>query len=791
MLYGEIRKGFDQHIDNVRTAIGYTQQLISGNEDAVKEWSGKKAKATKFQISDGTTIELTPAQVMSLYCLMKRDQAVGHVLGSGIVTAGVEVRDIKKLGKVNLPATKKLYSERSSRCTIEDIQKIVDTLTDDQKKIADGVMKFFTTKCADWGNETSMKMYKYKKFNEPNYFPIRSSDAYLNARFDGSGDVLIKNLGFTKNTVVNANNPIVVEDIFDVLADHVNKMSMYNALVVPLSDFTRVFNYKSKDADNTIYDSVQKALEASGGELGVAYIKQFVKDINKQANTIAAESLGAKALSGYKKAKVGANLRVLAQQPTSIIRAADMVDPKYLIKGLQQKANYEEMFDHSEIAYWKSLGFYQTDMGRNMKDILLDNEGIIEKYTMGMYGKADDWAWGHLWSAIKLEQADAHPGMDKASAEFLDLVSERFEEVVDRTQVVDSVFHRSQAMRSNSLFAKMVTAFMSEPIKSFNMLRTDMIDSVNSKDYSKIGRSVVTYIASQVAVSMAAGLMDAARDDEDEDDEGNERNLLDKYRDAVKGNLADNLVPLGMIPYLKDLASIWEGYDVSRMDMAAATTLLKSLRKWFGGKYSLPYLVRDTAGSLAEVAGIPLKNALRDMDAIVRVTGAMIGGDRFASYWFEKAHTNISNPDNRSKFYKHYTDALLAGDEKASAMILEDMVINGIPYENIVSRGYQKQKEAAFSEARKLITAGKTDEAKALIKDLAKKYGKKYTTLWKAVKNGDAADLPEETYGFKDLQKAIRKGEDTELIEDYLTEYGGYSEEDLEEAVKLLTEKYK
>ena len=157
----------------------------------------------------------------------------------------------------------------------------------------------------------------------------------------------------------------------------------------------------------------------------------------------------------------------------------------------------------------------------------------------------------------------------------------------------------------------------------------------------------------------------------------------------------------------------------------------------------------------------------------------------------EKFHHNISNPDNRSKFYKHYTDALLAGDQEAADAILADMVINGIPYENIVSRGYQKQKEVAFAEARKLIAAGKVDEAKKLIRQLAKQYDKKYTTLWKAVKNGDSADMPEETYDFKDLKSAVRKGEDTELIEEYLTEYGGYSEADLEEAVKLLTEKYK
>lgn len=801
-LYSEIRKGFDKHIGNVQSAIDYTQKLIKGHEADLKQWSGKKAKATEFQISDGTTIELTPAQVMSLYCLMKRGQAVGHVLGSGIVPSGVEVQRNLKIGKVNLPATKKLYSERASRCTIEDIQKIVATLTPEQKKIADGVMRLFTTKCADWGNETSLRLYDIKKFTEANYFPIKSSDAYLNARFDDSGDALIKNLGFTKNTVVNANNPIVIEDIFDVLADHVNKMSMYNALVVPLTDFTRVFNYKQKNSDGTINDSVQKALETSGGSLGIQYIKQFMKDVNKQANSLAAESFINQSISRYKKAKIAASARVLLQQPTAITRAAAMVDPKYLIKGLQQKANYEEMFSNSEIAYWKSLGFYQTDMGRNMKDILLDNESKVDRLAMGLYGRADDFAWGHLWNAIKLEQADAHPGMDKTSSEFMELVANRFEEVVDRTQVVDSIFHRSQNMRSPGAAIKVATAFMSEPIKSFNLLRTDLIDSINSKDYSKFKRSVVTYVANAILVSAFAGFADMLRDDDDEDDDGNKRNLWDKYRDAVfkydadapiykkiTGNIADNINPLGMIPYLKELNSMIQGYDVNRMEMASIAEFVKTARKWTQGKYSVPYLLKETAEDFSELFGLPLKNAARDVIALARTAWDLVGGHYYEAYMADKMKYNISNPDNRSVFYKHYTDALLAGDEVAADMILKDMVVNGIPYDNIISKGYQKEKEATFSEARKLIASGKIDDARKLVQELARKYDKKFSTLWKSVKTGE--DEPEETYDFKDLQTAVRKGKDTELIEDYLTEYGGYSEEDLEEAIKLLTEKYR
>ena len=791
-LYGEIRQGFNKHIENTRTAIHEVGKIIGGHEKDIKKWSGKKATATKFTVSDGTTIELTPAQVMSLYVLMKREQAAGHVLGSGIVPSDVVVSESKKVGKgkITLNTTKKITAERASRVTIEDVAKIVETLSAEQMEIADSVVHLFTTKCADWGNETSMKLYGYKKFTEKNYFPIKSSDAYLNARFDDGGDVLIKNLGMTKNTVVNANNPIVVEDIFDVLTDHVNKMSMYNALVAPLTDFTRVFNYKAKDTDGLIDDSVQKALEAAHGRQAIAYVTQFMKDVNKQANTIAAESFGNKALTTFKKVKVGANLRVLVQQPTSIVRASAIIDPKYILKGLAQKGNQQEMLENSEIAYWKSLGFFDTDVGRSMKDILMDEEKWLDKVTMDMYGKADDFAWRHLWNAIKLEQADVHPDVDKTSSEFMDLVKARFEEVVDRTQVVDSVFHRSQLMRSKSVYTKMVTAFMSEPTKTYNLLVTELTDASKTKNKKKATRAIGTFVASAIATSMAAALVDAIRDDEDEDKEGNKRGGFRKYAEAVGINMIDNVVPLNLVPYLKEIVSIFSGYEVKRTDMELLSSFAKVAKKWTSGKHSYTYLIKETASCIAEIFGIPVRNALRDLDAIVGSTANLFGGLGYADYWLEKRRYDISNSDNRSKFYKHYTDALLAGDEDGAELMLRDMVANGIPYDNIIARGYQAEKPVAFAEAQKLIDAGKDTEAREVIRQLAKKYDKKFSTLWKAVK-ADESDVPEETYDFDDLQKAVKKGQDTELIEDYLTKYGGYSEEAMEEAIKMLTGKYK
>lgn len=792
MLYKEIRKGFDKHILNIKSACEYMQNLVKGHEDDIKDWSGKTAKAATFTLEDGSTIDLTVGQVMSLYELMKRPQAVGHILedGQGIIPSNVLMEANKKLfGKIKVKGTKRIDATQASHVTINDIMNICSSLTEDQMKIADGIQRFFNTVCSDWGNETSMTLYNYKKFVEENYFPIKSSDIYLNTRFDDSGDVLLKNMSFTKSLTKKANNPIVVEDIFDVMTNHVNQMSMYNALVVPLTDFSRVFNYRNKESNQ----SVKGSIIHSDGTLGYQYIVDFIKDINREARPLKEEEAVNKLISNYKKSAVAGSIRVLVQQPTSIVRATEMISPEYIVKGLFQKANYDEMFKWSPIAYWKSLGFFETNMGRSMKGILLGDDGnMVDKLTLDIYGKADDFAWARLWNAVKLETMDKHPGIDPASDRFMKIVSGRFEEIVDRTQVVDTVFHRSQIMRSTTAFNKMATAFMAERTKSYNLLRSDIwVDAVKNKDKSKVARALVVYVATETVNAMVQGLYDAFNDPEDEDKDGEKRSYLDKYLDNTWENIKTNINPLNMIVYLNEIQSIFDGFTVERMDMAAVSDVISTAKKFAQGKYRYGYLVKELAEDFSGLTGIPIKNVNRQITLIVRSAGNLIGGTYYAEYWVDKLKYNIQDSKNRSVFYKHYTDALLAGYDAQADMMLADMVSNGIPYENIIAKGYAAEKKVAFKDASNLLNEGKESEAKDVIKALAKKYDKKFTTLWKAVKEGSSATVPEETYDFNDYKKALKNGQDTEMIEEYLTEYGNYSKKDLEEAAKMLTDKYK
>ena len=65
-----------------------------------------------------------------------------------------------------------------------------------------------------------------------------------------------------------------------------------------------------------------------------------------------------------------------------------------------------------------------------------------------------------------MECMDRHPDLQPGTEKFYQEVGKRFSEIIDKTQVVDSVLHRTQIMRSENGLTKMATSFMGEPLKT-------------------------------------------------------------------------------------------------------------------------------------------------------------------------------------------------------------------------------------------------------------------------------------------------------------------------------------
>lgn len=769
-VFNEIVKGEDAHIRNVKQSIEFIQKVKDqiGGKKPFESWSGEKAKAQVFTLSDGDEIELTPAQIMSLYALNKREQARKHIFASGVVVAPVSRKVKNKLKK-------KLFGDQLMKTHVHvsyaDVVRIVNTLTTEQRMVADKFLGFLNNQCAQWGNETSMKLYGYEAFKESNYFPIKSSEMFLNESTQEKGDAVskLKNTGFTKSVKDFADNPIVIDDFFRVCTGHINTMSMYNAFVPAITDFERVYNYNNRTGRG-IESSVKQMINKKYGNAVNKYISTLLQDLNTQYNkdqeglTIADELL-----RRWKSVKIGANARVLVQQPTAITRAQVYIDYKYLAKSLAKNASpktasktKERMFNVCPIAYWKHLGFAQTDISREMNDILMGNaDSKWNEFAFGMYGFADDVAWTRIFGAVEEETRAKHPEIEEGSAEWKEKVNERFRYIVDRTQVVDSTLHRSQLMRNKGWYMRSLTSFMAEPTTQINMWMT-MIktarDQIQSGDKAAAAKTITrfgqNYLVSMVTLSIAASLISAMRESwtgDDDDEKWKNEPFIEKWlKHYAIDDFMSNINLANQIPWVKDVLSLWQGYDVQRADLSMINDMFDSAKKFKdyfdkdgNVKFSWQKLMADAVADGAALFGVPVGNLKRDFLAGRKM---FFNTMKDADYAHFKTDSLELNPaQNKSTFIDYYLNELEKGNDDTAKEIKQFLNENGISQDDIDKTVSRRLND----EVNKAIDDKQPDKMKAIIKKYKKNYNYTSTDVTKKVRR----------YFSDELKGAIEKGD--------------------------------
>ena len=608
----------------------------------------------------GQKLTLTTPQIMELLELTKRPQAQEHILVGGVrpeaVRTGAGIRESRPSEAVRL--------------TPDDIARITGTLTKEQTELADKLQAYLSNTVSEWGNETSMEVYGYRKFTDPHYYPIRVDRNQVQRDVSNEAQAAtIAGRGFTKTTTPNANNAVMLQSIFDTFYSHAKDMASYSGWVTAMENLRRIRNFNFRDADGNRTGSVQAVLEKVFGKEGPAYLDKLMDDINRGGGD-ADVGFTERFASNYKAAAVGTNLRVMAQQPTSFVRAAAMINPKYLTQGVFNRVDWNLVKEYAPIAQWKDWGFFDISTGRQMRDIILHTDSRLEKLkqsSMRGAGFMDRQTWKSLWRAVELETRDTHPDLKPGTKEFYQAVGERFSRVIDRTQVVDGVLQRSQIMRSKNWLNRTASSFMSEPTKIYNMMLNSAYDmrhaptkSARKAAFRALGRTSFALLASFVANSVAQSLIDAMRDDDDEKNygdkflaaflgfSGDEETFMDYFGSFWSGNLEASMNPLEYIPYVKDALSLLKGYDVSRMDMEPIAKLITAGQNLFSGKYSTAGSVSNFVAEASRIFGLSPANLIRDVkgifNTITDATHAYV-----AQYYVDKFFLDLGYEGNVSE----------------------------------------------------------------------------------------------------------------------------------------------
>ncbi len=691
-IYDGLRRGQAQLAFNAQTIIEFAEKTYTAKQ--VKEWS---KTWLEFETSGGT-VRMPVAMAMSFRELAKQDDSLRHMLSQGVRVATTKDTD------------RKSRVDGGHLLTEADVRTMLDKLAHDYPdavEVADAMQKFMADQGGKWGNFVSVKRFGEELFGNPQYFPINSDGQHLESTAAESPDAAslyaLLNMSFTKSRNEKANNRIILYNIFDVFANHMASMAQYNALALPVLDAIKWFNYQQKGV-TSVREQMSRAYgvpeDKRTGSGNRGYAETFVINIIKSFSGTAAQGtpydgIGMQALHLHSAAQIAYNLRVVMQQPLAITRAGMIIDYGSIIRGMKLSPNaigqnIREMREHSGIAAWKALGFYDVNISRGLTQLIKHEENPVDKIIdIGMKGAetADTLTWAGIWSACKVE-LERKQGLKSSDEGYFDAVSKLFEDVIYKTQVVDSILTKSEYIRSKGLFARVTGAFMSEPTTTLSMA-LDAVDKFHidrqkglsykdawQKHGRYIARTVSVYAVGAILLAAVQAVADALRDDDDYE------TLLEKWLEAFGGNLIDEAMPLNKLPVVSDF------YDLAKSLLAALgadtygnppqsvfmqwyDSLVKGVEiitdkllgedtnyTWYGGIYKL-------LQALSSMTGLPLGTATREIIMAWNNTiGAMAPSLKVRSY-------DVGDEANIKYAYK---DGFLTADEAIAELISKGLV---------------------------------------------------------------------------------------------------------------------
>lgn len=591
-----------------------------------KSWDTDARQEVK--LASGS-VNMTLGQIMSLYATWKREHTLGPAMSQHLQNGGfyVEEYDPRKgiLGR-------RVVDLKAHRVTEADMEMVNSLLTDEQKKFVDDIVAYMSTDMSELGNEASMKAYGIKMYKESYYFPFKMWDGIKARASNDSGSAAAANdrafhPSFSKTRLHGANNALMLGDFMTTAADHIVGMINYATMGLANENLQKVLNAQVPEGDRLdqmTRRTIRTVLEEAYGRAATEYIAKLQEQLNGGAVRVD-RTIYDRMLTLFRKNAVAGSLSVALQQPLSYIRAAMMINPKYMTEALAReywKGSYQERLKHSGVSVIKDMGRFDMGFGQGAREYITPEgkEGKARQVWDAITDKAtilpemmDRWTWNRLWVAVKAEQHAQHPDMDVHSDEFLDMAGERFNDIVRKTQVYDSTLTKSQNMRSQNPFVKSITSFMAEPTLSLNVLADAVQNAKEKGGKAKLVKALATFALSAMAQAAAKALMSTGRTPDDK------KTWMENYLYRYYANLINEGDPLNLIPGYNDIITLLKNGKLEDDAMGVLGKLFTAGDKLAGAfKEGAGYRdIEDSFGQIVQLfTQLPAKNIMRDLRAM-------------------------------------------------------------------------------------------------------------------------------------------------------------------------------
>nr|DAF33269.1 MAG TPA: IrrE protein [Caudoviricetes sp.] len=724
----KIRMESKQTFEDVFAKMEATKAEGYKHKSVLDVFDGKDAKMLDFGLKDrftGEPVKISAAMAVSIYQMsMNEDNKRHFVLGQ---------RNVDVPGGLNIPNNAlwqkgKKTEARSQHHTVVMSEEILDKISkyvinnELLLELSNATDKFFNEVSRKYIDETAKRLYGYPISIESHYFPINTNKNYIKTEFETVVlNASLENKGFTKHRT-NGHNPIWLDDVTEVINNHMNGLAKYAAYTPIIRDFKKVYNYTAPDYQTSVKDEIEKRWGASATQ----YIDNFMKDLQKPYTSKPSLS---KWRGRFAQSVLAMNLSVTMKQAASYPTAAAVIGYKPLAKALLVGDNAEGekkiLFyraNRAEINSMTGVFFdrYQGDNTAEMREFITDN-GWAKKvpYLMNWIQKADVATTGRLWQACKyyveekLKIQKYKENGKEYTDEYKEALVDTYEKVIKNTQPMYSTVHRPAVLRSHNELMRTLVMFKTQSFQNFGIMfeatgnyRAKAKAYYSSKTEAnkialdKAKKQFVRAISSQIVAGMTLSAMALLYNamihglDRYKDDEGELTWLSilstfsSDFMETMSGcvlwgseayEVISNSIKVfnGGTVYNSDIVDLGAFNTINDIQDAGIGMLRTCLADEFDeGKFN-KYSYKIASG-VAKVFGIPLDNAKNIiMGGVNLVKDCVDNGSPFAF----KAGSNISL--STSDYAEHLYEYLVNNDKEGYTKLYNKAMADGIDSKKI------------------------------------------------------------------------------------------------------------
>lgn len=348
------------------------------------------------------------------------------------------------------------------------LHRIANEMTPAERRFAEVAKDFFNKTTKEAINEVSLQLKGYELAAVDNYFPIRTDPNFTQKEIDGLiHDASIEGAGQFKDRQPGSKNPILLEDVAQVIQRQTHTTAQYYGLAIPVRNANKVWKYTSTAYRNSAKDAVAKNWLTDGAKI----FENVLKDIQAGARRGDTGShLFNLAKGAYATSVLMGNVGVSLKQSASYPLAIHMLDAASLAKGIVGKVDREYMDSITPLSWARRHG-----MGGQVEVAdVFRQKGMIDDNPMAQKMKdltnwiqaVDVFTTDHLFVACE-EYVKAHnPGLEVRGDEYNKMVADLYNSVLQRTQPSYGVMQRNELMRSSDAIMKALTMFKTQ---TFNM----------------------------------------------------------------------------------------------------------------------------------------------------------------------------------------------------------------------------------------------------------------------------------------------------------------------------------